>query len=164
MNEMTVDTYSPSDVKLSFGGYTIVGWEEISIERRSPSFIPVAGIRGKHTRVATQDTAATISISLLQTSPSNDILSEVHRQDIINGTGRLTLTLKDYSGRSVFSSDEAYILGYPAAGYSSGFEYRVWSVFCQTTSNYKVGGNTRPETSLVDSIINGVRGISGNIF
>lgn len=154
----SVQTYSPSDVVLSLGGYQLAGWDTINITRSSPGFVTVRGIRGKHTRVPSGDTSATISISLLQVSPSNDTLSEIHRQDLESGTGRISLTLKDNSGRSVFSSDEAYILSYPEVAFSGGFEYRNWTIFCQTTGSYLVGGNTRPQTNLfslaVDAISN----------
>ena len=163
-NKFSVDTYSPSDVLLDIGGYQIAGWDAIVITRRVQAFIPVAGIRGKHTRVPTKDTSATLSISLIQTSPTNDVLSRILDLDIQEGTARINITLKDNSGRSVFSSNEAYITGYPETTFSGDFEMRTWTIFCQTTQSYLVGGNTRPETSLVDRAISGVVGAVGNIF
>ena len=65
-NKMSVQTYNPADVLLDIGGYTLAGWESISISRRSLGFITVPGIRGKHTRVPSGDSSATITISLLQ--------------------------------------------------------------------------------------------------
>lgn len=158
-NSFTVNTYSPKDLSLSFGGYQIAGWDSISITRTSPSFITVKGIRGKHTRVPSGDTSATITVNILQTSPSNDVLSEVHRQDIETGTGRLDIMLKDNSGNSVFSSDEAYITSYPETTYSGNFEYRTWTIYCQTTKSYVVGGNSYPETNLFNAALNVVRNI-----
>lgn len=158
-NSFTVNTYSPKDVILSFGGYEIAGWDNITIARTSPSFVTVKGIRGKHTRVPTGDTSAYISLNILQTSPSNYVLSEVLNQDEINGTGRISLTLKDNSGNSVFSSDEAYITGYPEVVFSGGFEYRSWSLFCQKTDSFTVGGNNYPETSLFNAALNAVSNI-----
>lgn len=164
MANLSVNTYSPGDVVLSFGGYKVVGWDQISTNRTSNVFLQQKGIRGKHTRVPSQDTSALITVSLIQTSPSNDVFSEVLSQDELNGTGRLEVILKDQSGRSIFQSNEAYIVGFPETKYSGGFEYRVWSIMCQRTSTYTVGGNTRPETSLVDSILGGIAGVAGNIF
>lgn len=151
-NSFSVFTYSPSDVHLIISGYSIAGWESISIARPEKSVTVIKGIRGKHTRVISEDTSATISVRLLQTVQSNDVLSYIHELDRQEGTARLTLTLKDSSGRSVFSSDEAYITGYPTVTYSGNFEYRLWSIFCQTTSPHIVGGNSKPTTSLLDSI------------
>ena len=113
MAKMSISTYSPSDVKLVIGGYTIVGWDNVTISRRSQGFITIPGIRGKHTRVPSGDSSATITFSLIQTSPSNDVMSAIHELDLVEGTGRIALTLTDLSGRSVFNSIEAYIVGYP---------------------------------------------------
>lgn len=164
MTQMSVNTYSPSDVRLTLGGYQLAGWNSITIARNKQGFVPIPGIRGKHTRVPTNDTSATITISMIQTSPSHDVMSAIHGVDLVEGTGRLAITLRDASGRSVFNSNEAYILGYPETTYSDNFEYRTWSMYCQTTGDYLVGGNTRPETSLVDSLLGGLSGAIGNIF
>lgn len=142
----------------------MAGWQSFTISRRQQGFITIPGIRGKHTRVPTNDSSATIVVTIIQTSPSNDVLSAIHGLDLVNGTGRISLTLKDSSGRSVFNSSEAYILGYPETIYSDDFEYRSWSIFCQTTDTYSVGGNTRPETTLVDTLLGGITSSIGNIF
>lgn len=154
MGKFTVDTYSPEDVILTIGGYQLTAWETISISRRVDTFVPVFGIRGKHTSVPTGDTSATIVIPLLQTSASNDVLSAIHDLDSQNGTGRLILMLKDNSGRSIFSSDEGRIMGYPETVYSGGFEYRAWKIWLQSTSTYIVGGNSSPSTSIFDGALN----------
>jgi hypothetical protein len=101
---------------------------------------------------------------MLQTSPSHDVMSAIHGLDLVSGTGRLELSLRDGSGNSVFNSIEAYITGYPETTYSDNFEYRTWSIYCQTTNDFVVGGNTRPETSLIDSLFGGINGAIGNIF
>lgn len=163
-NSFTVTTYSPGDVKLTIGGYQIVGWQSMTISRTVKGFNVVRGIRGKNTRVPSRDSSATIQFSLAQFSPSNDVLSYIHELDLDEGTARIALTLKDGSGGSVFSSNEAYITGYPTSAYSGGFEYRGWEIFCQTTDTYKIGGNTRPSTSLFDSAVNEATDFISNIF
>lgn len=149
-NSFTVNTYSPRDVLLIIGGYQLTGWQSISVNRTVKGFTVVRGIRGKNTRVKNVDTSATITISLLQTEQGNDVLSYIHELDLDEGTARIALTLRDKSGRSVFSSNEAYITGYPTATFSGQFEYRNWEFFAQTTSTYTVGGNAKPTTDLLD--------------
>ena len=136
-------TYSPREVLIDIGGYIITGWDNISIERSAESFVVVRGIRGKHTRVKNPDTSCTITIPLLQTSMTNDVLSKILQLDEQYGSSRIDITLKDKSGTSVFSSSEAYIMGYPAISYTGDFTYRTWKIFCQTTSSYTVGGNAQ---------------------
>ena len=156
-----VFTYSPKEVQLTFGGYTVTGWQSISIARSVDAFKPIRGIRGKHTRVRNADTSCMITIPLLQTSMSNDVLSKIHELDITNGTGRIELTLSDISGTSVFNSVEAYIVGYPEVVYSGEFEYRQWRIFCQTTGSYTVGGNAQVE-NIFSSIFSKASGLANS--
>lgn len=155
-NQFTVNTYSAKDVTLIIGGYQVMGWENISISRNATTFTPIRGIRGKHTRIPSADTSATISVPILQTSASNDVFSAIHEADQINGTGRLQLLLKDGSGKSVFSSVDAYIVGFPVTTFSGGFEYRAWQIFCQSTQDFTVAGNARPNTNIFDSLLGGI--------
>ena len=100
-------TYSPKQVIFSVGGYTLTGWQSIGVTRSVQGFTPIRGIRGKNTRVQNTDTSATITISILQTSMSNDTLSRIHALDLERGTGRLDILLKDKSGTGVYGSSEA---------------------------------------------------------
>lgn len=152
-------TYSPQDVRLVIGGYIFTGWNNITVTRPK-SFMVVKGIRGKHTRVQNPDTSATLVISLMQTSPGNDVFSETLRQDIINGTARISLTLTDKSGGSVLTSNEAYITGFPSVGFSGQFQDRPWELFCQSTTDYTVGGNGRSSSALLNAVSQAV----GNLF
>jgi len=163
-NSFTVNTYSPKDVILTIGGYQVTGWQSITVSRTVKGFNVIRGIRGKNTRVANVDTSATITISLLQTSQGNDVLSYIHELDLEEGTARIALMLKDRSGRSVFSSNEAFITGYPTASFSGQFEYRNWELFAQTTATYTVGGNAKPATDLLDRAVSEVGNFIDNVF
>ena len=163
-NSFTVQTYSPKDVILTVGGYQVTGWQSISVSRSVKGFTVIRGIRGKNTRVKNVDTSATINLSLLQTAQGNDVLSYIHELDLEEGTARISLLLKDRSGRSVFSSNEAFITGYPTVTFSGQFEYRNWELFCQSTGTYAVGGNAKPATDLLDSALSEAGKFIDNIF
>lgn len=152
-------TYSPQQVILTIAGYQITGWQTIRAAKRMKAFQPINGIRGKNTRVRNLDTSGIITIPLIQTSQGNDVLSSIHGLDIERGTGRLTLTLKDLSGQTVISSDEAYIDGYPEIGFSGDIQYRNWTLVMQS-ANWYVGGNASAQSSVFDSSI----GQIGNII
>jgi hypothetical protein len=149
---------------LTIGGYQVTGWQSITVSRTVKGFNVIRGIRGKNTRVPNVDTSATIAISLLQTSQGNDVLSYIHELDLEEGTARISLMLKDRSGRSVFSSNEAYITGYPTSSFSGQFEYRNWELFAQTTATYVVGGNAKPATDLLDRSVREVGNFIDNVF
>jgi hypothetical protein len=148
-----VYTYDPSQVKLLIGDYDAIGWDRISIKKTSPSFRLIKGINGKHTRTQDYDTSAVITISVMQTSPTNDVLSRVHELDIINGTGRLEILLKDNSGDSEFGSSEAFIEDYPESKFSDSIEFNVWTIICQSTDGFVVGGNARPSENVISDIL-----------
>ena len=163
-NNFTVNTYSPKDVILTIAGYQLTGWQTITISKTTKQFATIRGIRGKNTRTKIADSSATLTISLLQTSQGNDILSQIHDLDIKQSTGRIVLMLRDNSGRSVFSSSEVYITGFPVASFSGQFEYRNWELFCQTTDTYNVGGNARPATNLLDSALSEAGSFFNNLI
>jgi len=145
----TVNTYNPSDVYLIICGHQCESWQEITVERSTPSFKHIKGIRGKHTRVRDVDSSAIITITVMQTSETNDILSEVHRLDIESGTGRLEITLMDKSGTTLISSIEAYIPNYPAKTFSDTIEFIPWTIQCQSTEDFVIGGNSQPSAPLL---------------
>lgn len=153
-----VTTYSPKDVILTMAGYQVIGWTSISVQSPQGIFLPIKGIRGKHTRVPIEDASATISIALSQTSPSNDVFSRIAQLDSEFETGCIDLLLKDRSGRTVFESHEAYITANPNITFTDTIEERVWTMFCQKTLT-NIGGNTRPSTSLFDSVVDRISNI-----
>lgn len=163
-NSFTVNTYNPKDVSLNIGGYPIAGWQSITIARSAKGFTVVRGIRGKSTRVRNKDTSATIVISLMASSPTNDVFSQIHALDLESGTARIALTLKDTSGSSVFSTNEAYITGYPSVSFTGQIGDRVWELFAQSTESYNVGGNSRPNTNLFDTVLTEASDFVNNLF
>jgi len=149
-----VYTYSPQDVKLVICGYIVEDWVRISIDRNSPVFRQIRGIRGKNTRVKNRDTSAVIALEALMVGQVNDVLSEIVLQDSILNTGRLEVGLIDTSGRSVFTTVESFVEGYPSVTFSADIETRTWRIMCNSTDGaYVVGGNSKPITSLFDSAL-----------
>lgn len=156
---MNIVTYSPQDVLLTMGGAYVTGWNTLSITRDSNAFRKIAGIRGKHTRTRTYDSSATITLGIPQSSEWNDILSNIVTNDIVSGSQRIEVQLKDASGSSLFSSIEAYVIGYPDVTYDIGVNTRTWTIQCLSTSTYNVGGNSKPTTKLLDSAVSGIKGL-----
>lgn len=144
-----INTYNPSDVILVVCGFVCEGWQEITIERSTPAFKHIKGIRGKHTRVRDIDSSAVITITVMQTAELNDIFSQIHLEDIEKGTGRLEVTLVDRSGTSTFQSIEAYIVGYPTKTFSDGIQFLPWEIRCQSTDYHFIGGNTQPSAAVL---------------
>ena len=145
---MKVYTYSPSDVILSVGGYVISGITSITVQRNTPAFKIVRGIRGQNTRVYNKDTSADMTVQLLQTSISNDLFSIIEQEDEKYRTGRLEISLKDTSGTTVWESDEAFIEGQPSVTLDKDLTDRVWKICMLSTRDVRTGGNYKAAPDL----------------
>lgn len=156
-----IQTYSPEDVSLIIGtSYKLEDWDSITLQVNEPAFRLVKGINNKNTRVKVSDYSATITVSLLQTSPSNYVLSEINRNDMLHGTGRLDVLLKDTGGQTQFSSFEAYIEGLPVKKYGMDIELVDWTIICQSIDNWGVGGNL----SLSENVLSQISRKITNLF
>ncbi len=138
---MDVFTYRPGEVTLSVCGYVVEGWTSLSVQRHTPVYRQVRGIRGKNTRVRMTDTSGTFKIAINQTSITNNVFSELVQLDSKTGTTRLEIVLKDNSGSSLFSSVTAYIEGFPDGNFSASQGDRTWTILCDSMDSYFIGGN-----------------------
>lgn len=139
----TVFTYSPEDVKLTICGYVMTGIVSVTVEWNSDRFKIIQGIRGKNSRVQSLDTSATMTVEFLQTSISNDVLTDLLNADIVNQSARLNVTLTDNSGMTKVSSTEGYVSKLPTLTFSNEFNGRQWTIHMLETSG-EVKGNARP--------------------
>lgn len=153
---MDVYTYSPEEVTFSLGDRILEDWDSISVTAMEPTFKLVKGINNKHTRVQTSGLSVEVKLAVLQTSQTNWILSEIHRIDIIDGSGRLEIFMKDLSGQSYFSSIEAFIAGQPDQLFSGNLELVEWTIVCQSIQEWSIGGNASPSESTLKQFINSV--------
>lgn len=147
---MALFTYNPSQVFLEVSGYRVQGHTNFSLVLDNQTFRTVRGLRGTNARVREKNTSGVLQVELLQTSPTNDLFSEIVQKDSLAGTGRLVVKLKDESGSSVFFSDNAYLEGFPALGFSGSAETRIWLINCLSIplDQFKVGGNYKPAFDL----------------
>lgn len=161
MNNYTVATYNPKDVTMTFGGYVITDWEEIEVVKNTPIFKQHLGIGGKNTRVHNPDKSCTIKARVLQTGMANSILSEIVRLDSIHNSARIILMVKDLSGDSLFHTTTAYITSMPDMKYSGGFEWREWELACDDYDAFKVSGNIKPQSKILDAVVSGLETLKG---
>lgn len=126
-----VSTYSASDVVLSFGGYSLIGWDEINVRRDTAQSNFIRGIRGKNTRIINYNSSAIISVACPQTSEAHAIFSQIVEGDkATGGSARLELNLKDINGGLVLLSSQAYVTGYPDVSYKNSIENYTWLIQC----------------------------------
>jgi len=139
---MTMRTFDPKEVSVIYGPLILRGFSEdkISIVRDNPAWEMVIGADGESTRVKSNDRSGTITLTLQQSSPSNDDLSTVALADETSNGGLLPLFIKDNLGTTVASAASAYIEQIPEASFGKTQNDRVWVL---KTDNLVVflGGN-----------------------
>lgn len=149
--------YSPEDVTIqisnnNFGSYQITGTAEgtfISYERMVDRATLSVGSDLFATRVLRRNKSGTVTITLQQSSESNDVLSMISLRDeeAHDNSYIFSLTINDLSGRSVFFAPEAFIGNDPVVSYSDGLETREWTITVTSVERH-FGGNATvdPET------------------
>jgi len=140
---MGVRTYDPSQCVLIFGGAPITGFADgtfIEIDRAEDAFTKNVGADGGISRAKSNNRTGSVTITIQQTSPANDILSGIFQADDKANVGVLPLIFRDSSGRSFTVTDSAWIRKLPPRTYSKGIEVRVWILDTGRTEDF-VGGN-----------------------
>ncbi len=139
-----VDTYDPKDVILTIAGKIITGYAQdsfIEVDRESNQVEDEVGAEGDVARRITNDRRGSITVTLLQTSRSNLVLSGLARVDELSGDGIFPTLIKDNRGNDLHLAPNSWIRKMPRTVYRAGIEGREWVI---RTSNLQmvVGGAT----------------------
>lgn len=128
-------TYDPGQYDVIFAGRLLEGFGEdtfISVAVEAPGFSDRVGVDGEVTRAKSYDSRATVSVTLMQTSLSNNVLSSIYLADRAapNGAGVGSLRIVDRSGTSVFEASRAWIQREPDAELGREASERTWELRC----------------------------------
>ena len=142
---MALKTYDPDQVAIVFAGVPISGFADgafITIASTSPYFETTAGADGEVVRVKLGDYRAQVTISLLQSSDSNPVLSALLLLDrnAPNGAGVGVFSMTDLSGTSLVIGPEAWIVGPPEQAFDKVATSRDWVIEI-ANAEMLIGGN-----------------------
>ena len=140
---MALRTFDPKEVSIIFGEYIIRGFAEtqISVARDNAAYEMVIGADGEATRVKSNDRSGTITITLQQSSPSNDDLSTIALADELSNTGLRPFYMKDNLGNSLYSAATAFIEQIPEASFGKTANDRTWIIKTDNLVAF-LGGNS----------------------
>jgi hypothetical protein len=139
---MTTKTYDPIKVVVTVGSHTISGYGENSLvkcERNEDGFKLQVGGSGEAVRSRNPNRSGKITITLLQSSISNEYLSAMANLDESGVAGAvaapntaptagvLPVTVKDTNGNTIWSAEEAWIVKPPAADLEKEAKEREWT-------------------------------------
>lgn len=140
---MSVKNYDPAQVALILGGKIIQGFTSgtfITLERNEDAFTMVVGVGGDGTRAKSNNRSGKLTITLYQSSPSNDDLSSFAAVDELTGAGAVPMLLRDASGRTVASASTMWITKYANSDFAKEVSERQW-VLETDVLNLFLGGN-----------------------
>jgi hypothetical protein len=146
---MAVRTYAADEVRIIVGGIPISGLADgtfVTIARDEQAFNKVTGADGSTSRAKTANRAGSITLTLQQTSPSNDYLTTLMIADEQGGNGVVPMLVKDESGNTVASTAAAWVQQAPSQEFSKDVSEREWVMDCARIdmtvgSNESQGGN-----------------------
>lgn len=140
---MAVRSYDPKDVVISISGVPMSGFADgtfLEITADTQQFTKVVGADGYTTRVKSNNYGAVMTLTLSQTSPSNDILSGILALDRAANRGVVPVLIKDMSGTTIFFAGTGWIQQFPDVTYGNEINNRAWA-FDLAEVDIFIGGN-----------------------
>lgn len=139
-----VKTYDPNNVQIIVGGVAMSGFADgtfINIAYDENLYNKTVGADGEVSRSRTNNRSATVTLTLKQTSSSNDELSALVLADELDNSGAVPLMVKEIgSGRTLLFAQAAWVEKMPDIGYSKDIEDRAWTLGTSGLTTF-VGGN-----------------------
>lgn len=126
---MAVRTYDPKQVIVTIGGVPMSGFSEgtfLEVDRSEPTWNMVVGADGLVTRGKTNNFSGVMTLTLKQSSPSNDVLSAFMAVDEATNAGVVPVLIKDLSGNSIYFSARAWITQYANSSFGKDISDRSW--------------------------------------
>lgn len=140
---MAVSTFDPKSVVVTIGGITISGYADgtfLEITADTPQFTKITGADGYVTRVKSNDYGAVLTLTLSQSSPSNDVLSALFNADRLSNAGVVPILIKDLSGTTVIFAATGWIQQFPDTAFGNEINDRAW-VIDLANADLFIGGN-----------------------
>lgn len=137
-----VKTYAADRVKVVVGAHTITGPADgtfVIIEPLGDGVTSESGAYGDVARSMSLDLRHTITITLQQTSRSNDVLSAIADADRLSGgNGAVPVTVTDLRGGTLFAGT-GWVVKKATATFAKGVEAKEWPL--EAVGQFTNGGN-----------------------
>lgn len=130
---MSVRTYDPKQVVITVGGVPMSGFADgtfLEVQREDDAYTKVVGADGYTTRTRSNNRSGSITLTLKQSSPSNDVLSGFAILDEATNTAVLPIFIKDLSGNSTFFSAQGWVKKFANSTYGKDLDNREWTIDC----------------------------------
>ena len=136
-------TYDPSQVSVTFNGANIHGFIDssfIKVERDEAAFMLQVGADGEWARARNKNRAGKVTVTLQQTSVSNDTFSAAAKLDELGSGGYGALIIKDLNGTSLVTAQAAWVEKIAPLDIAKELGQREWVLRAGSLDIF-VGGN-----------------------
>jgi len=125
-------TFDPKNVTIVAGGHIVGGYADgtfVTAERNRDAFSLTVGADGEGARAKSNDKSGRITLTLLQSSASNDVLSGyATAEEFVGGGGQFPIIIKDNSGTTLVEAATAWIVKKPAVEFGNEISDREWII------------------------------------
>lgn len=124
-------TYNPKKVTIALGSHIVTGYAEdtfITISETGDGVTSTCGCDGEVVASVSPDPRHTIKVSVLQTSPTHQYLTNKYQQMKAGGNGTFPVLVKDIIGGDIFSADTAWVVKKPDWVRGKAANSREWEI------------------------------------
>lgn len=139
-------TYAPSKVKVTLFGLPLEGFSKdniVSIERLDGSVTFRKAMDGSRTGFTDRYGSYRVTISLMQSSPSNTWIHQIYKVfQKLGAEFKIPLSVSDGSNHSdldTFSGTDVFFEDEPSTNYTNGSETTTWTFVCHDGRYSRVG-------------------------
>ncbi len=128
---VNVGTYNPKEVTIALGTHIVSGLADdsfVQIDANGDGVTKTVGCDGEVVRSISPDGTYKIKLSLLQTSKTNNFLSNCVDADRDIGNGIFPMLIKDLKGGLLFSAECAWVIKKASAGRGKSANNREWEI------------------------------------
>lgn len=140
---MALHTFDPKSVIVTIGGVPMSGYADgtfLEVTADDQQFTKVVGADGFTTRVKSNNYGGVMTLTLAQSSPSNDVLSGFLALDRASNAGVVPILIKDLSGTTIIFSATGWIQQFPDVTFGNEMNNRAWA-FDLADLTLLIGGN-----------------------
>lgn len=128
---MSVRTYDPASVQIVVGAAVMSGFTDgtfVEVARDEATWTKAVGADGTVTRGKTNNRSGTVTITLKQSSPSNDVLSALLISDELTSLTVFPILIKDLSGTSIYFSAQGWVQQFANSTFGKDITDRTWTI------------------------------------
>lgn len=141
-SQLLMATYDPKLVVITYGGVPITGFAEDTFVEIAPAeegFTRKVGADGEVVRSHSANTCCDVTVTLMQSSLSNQVLSAAAVADRLSGVGLAPLSITEITSGTTFFFPQAWV-EMPTVGFAKEAGERAWTFHTGQAATANVAG------------------------